>query len=124
MILFGTEKAWKRMRFTKIIGFVAAIALLPLGVGHATNVQPSFVVAIDDLETASVVSIEGGYDYGFRPGMKLIASGESGLLAELIIVNVTEHRTQTLITELFGQAPLELGNPVRIKTINFAATWK
>ncbi len=122
MIMFKSEN----VRFSSVAKRLAFVSILTLTsvFGQAVESTVSSIIAIEDVREASLVTITGGYENGFRDGMKLIAHGTNGMAAELIVLDVNNNETQTLITELFGQAPLNLGNPVTIKTINFAVTWK
>ena len=104
---------------------LASLGLLMVStvLAHADSTGPS-IHSITDLQEASIVTVSGGFSDGFRNGMKLLVHNQQGIAAELIVLDVSELKTQTLIIEFFGQAELKQGNPVTIKTINFAATWK
>lgn len=91
---------------------------------NASDRQIATITGISDLQSASLVTVSAGYGYGMRKGMKLLAYDAGEAIAELIIVDVNEEKTETLIIDQFGQKPLMLGNQVKFKTINFAATWK
>jgi len=120
--MFGTVQA-KFGKAVKLSSF-AAVLTMACVFGQASETGPASILAIEDVQEVSLVTLTGGYEQGFRNGMKLLTHGENGITAELIVLDVTEHETQTLITDILGQSPLQVGNPVTIKTINFAATWK
>lgn len=82
------------------------------------------IARIKNFDTASLVTIDAGYESGMRKGMKLIAFSSQEAIAELVVLDVNKEKTETLITDLFGHKALMLGNQVKFKTINFAATWK
>jgi len=121
MVSFRTVKTPSSIT-AKLLAF-AAMLLMSSVLANAGSEKPE-ISSIADLEEASLVTVSGGYDQGFRRGMKLLAHNQQGIAAELIVLDVTASETQTLIIELFGQAELMQGDPVTIKTINFAATWK
>ena len=93
MVTSGSDQ----IRFTrlgKLFGIFLAGLLIPV-IGNATNSSASCIINIEDVQEASLVSISGGYEQGFRYGMKLVAYGNEGIKAELIVLEVTDSETQS-----------------------------
>jgi hypothetical protein len=104
------------------LGGVALLVLTATVSG--SEAQEARIGSIVELETASVVLVNAGYEQGFRRGMKLsVESGES-CIGELLVVDTTGSTSVAMITSIEENRILNQADTVRIKTFQFAASWK
>jgi hypothetical protein len=110
-----------------LICMLSAWIMSTIAHGQVDSVQGTspFISEIASAETVSVIKIQGGINHQIGRGMKLLVRGkDASPIAELIVIESHPDQAFAMITEFYTISPLEEGQSVEIKTLNFAAQWK